>query len=93
MTSKQNRPATAQELAEMHAISDELERLVTGHDMRCVIFVLSHALALYWCMGRQFDSATDALDLWRSSLNQEMEGIIRKHFGQIRYWDADAEQR
>jgi hypothetical protein len=73
------------EIAEMHMISDELERLARGHTMRCVIFVLSHALPLYWCMCRNFETSQDALDGWRSSLNAEMEASIRNHFGRMRY--------
>lgn len=70
---------------EMQEIAEKLNNLLRHHRMRNVVGVLSTILPLYWCTSRRFETVTDALDLWRESLNPDMERTIRKAFDDMRY--------
>jgi len=75
---------TKQDLTEMTVIVNKLERTLKKHRPLPTVLVLSRLLPSMWCQLRDFEVTTDAVDTWRI-LAGEMEDIIRKHFGELRY--------
>lgn len=75
---------------EMLVIVDKLDAALCEHNQLPTVVVLSRLLPSVWCAMHRFETATDALDMWRA-LNAEMEEWIKQHFGRIHY--ADEEDR
>jgi hypothetical protein len=75
---------TKQDLDEMNVIVNKLERTLKKHSPIPTILVLSRLLPSMFCQMREFDTALDAVDAWRV-LGLEMEDLIRRHFGELRY--------
>jgi hypothetical protein len=75
---------TKRDLDEMNVIVNKLERTLKKHHSLPTILVLSRLLPSMFCQLREHETTTDAVDAWRV-LAMEMEDLIRKHFGELRY--------
>jgi hypothetical protein len=78
-------PIPQRDLDEIGEIVDELSNVMRRHRLSLVVMTLSQTLALLWCSSKKFQTVTDALDCWRDELNPDMEKVIRRAFGDMRY--------